>query len=448
MQLASARDPLDPSAFVPVVQRCGVAQPMAVRVLAAKALAPLIPASELPAVAAALAAAVADALCPDGGLAAGLAGLAVGPGGGSAAAGRSPAPRPAANSVHGWLLQLHALLGPDSAGGAAPAALLDALAPPLARCVALCSPGAGRWGCAPLAYDYLRTLGALAALPGALDHPATAALLREASLRCWAAIAGSAEAGSPEGGDPMASPAYKQATQLYFGRLLPLRYAAEGSPPGAGLSWERLGPDLALALLSRRSEVRAAALKVACQRLTRQQQQQEQQGCPAQAAVEEAQQLAGLRPVLGQLLLGERFHTAQRRAFQHLNLLPPAPAAGDGGSLQGPPDPLFALALSVCRGTAEPATRGHALVFAGSLLRPRLLRGCSSGGGEAAEVLPAVRVCVAPWECPELRLAAVQALHSSGEAHALPCFLVATCSRALPKCQAHLPGWGTLHHTH
>lgn len=82
---------LEPSAFAPLVRRCAAADPLAVRQLAARALAPLLAPAELAPAISELAALVAAAICGRSGGAGGAA-------------------LPPANAVHGWLLQLKLLL--------------------------------------------------------------------------------------------------------------------------------------------------------------------------------------------------------------------------------------------------------------------------------------------------------------------------------------------------
>ncbi len=95
-----------PAAFVPLVRRCAAADPLAVRQLAAKALAPLLAPAEVPGAIVDLAAAVADAIA-GGTSTQGASQQQHSSGGGRLAAEGT---RPPANAVHGWLLQLGQLL--------------------------------------------------------------------------------------------------------------------------------------------------------------------------------------------------------------------------------------------------------------------------------------------------------------------------------------------------
>ncbi|KAK9830510.1 hypothetical protein WJX72_012147 [[Myrmecia] bisecta] len=129
---------LTPAAFTPVVQRCACARPLAIRHLAARALAPLVPPEEL-------AATLADLL------------------------GQVPVAGAIqhANKVHGALLQLHALLEIDDQRLQAidAHALLDLLLPALQQRMWLLTL---RNPCGPIRLEFVRVDEALRCLGAAL----------------------------------------------------------------------------------------------------------------------------------------------------------------------------------------------------------------------------------------------------------------------------------------
>ncbi|GAB4815827.1 hypothetical protein N2152v2_002873 [Parachlorella kessleri] len=387
-----------PAAFVPFVRRCAAAEPLAVRQLAARALAPLLSPAELPGTLADLAEDVAGAIC--GGSASQDDRSAHGEGsaydGSAGSSGRQAAVqgvgRPPANAVHGWLLQLRVLLEGAAARKDVPAAELASgvaqVARHLRRCVGVCA--LGHYGCAPLSLEYLKVCRALALLATqqakqaqAQQEPDTAQqaqqeLLRLVGQHCWDAIARPASALNNVNGDaanPMTSASYKAAAELYFGPLRAWRVASsEGSPSGLPLAQE-----VKLALSSSKYEVRSATLKQLVKLLSpagshsqpeqphyKQQQQQQQQQQPQQPRGAHGslgglpqESLAVLRSILVRHALVEEHHKAARRTLCLLCLLPPPPGPTPESTahaslepvVQAPPGDLRQAGSSPSNGT-------------------------------------------------------------------------------------------------
>ncbi|KAL4419934.1 hypothetical protein ABPG75_007032 [Micractinium tetrahymenae] len=422
---ALAEQQLSPAPFALLLQRCAAASAAAVRQLAASALPPLLPPERQPVAAAELAAAVQ---------------AAVQAAAGSINASQQPS-RPSFNALHGQLLQLRALLeaaADEGADASSAAALLAAVAGPLAQCAAhaCCLGSAGSRLPAAVSLEYIRASGAAAALlssvqrlqgPGAQEAAAaTQGWLAAARQHCWQAVERSVAAQPPRDYcSPMLSCAYKHATQLCFTLLLAeaeQQQAAAGQEqqPAAGQA-EQQGAaaaaaqcgvaadsgavlqQLGVALQSQQYEVRCAALKVLLKHV--QQARQAQQGEGA------------LRRLLLAHLARERHHTAQRRTLHLLALLPPTAATqGTAAQAAGPAaGQEFAAVIRWATAAADSRVKQHAVCSLGPLLRQLLQGGFPPAAAKAAgQLLELAADCSQPSQLPELRLAAAEAQAASG----------------------------------
>eukprot|EP00887_Chlorella_sp_A99_P000062 scaffold16.g62.t1 len=423
-------------AFAALVQRCGAAAPAAVRRLAAEALPPLLPQEDQAAAAAGLAAAVAAAVarqqCQKR--------QRQQRQGQQQQGGES---RTSLNALHGRLLQLRALLVAGAGGGPGGSVLLAAVAPALHEAAWACELES--YPCAAVSFEYVRAAAVAADLPGALAHPEAAAWLGAVQQRCWAAIEGSVEAAAPDSANPMLSVAFKAAAQLHFSLLLRQCDAQEsgasgsssgGSGGGGEAPARRLLSQLAVALRSRRYEVRGAALKALLKHVRNWQGRRQQEQTQAQHAQQQQARVAdlglGSGGTLGELwqllnaqLEQQGHHKAQRRLLALLALLPAA-APPDGaagataaGTAAASGAGLLAHLLRRAHSAADPAARRHAIECLGPQLGA-LLAGAGEGAAASASALEAVQQVLGavgeasqPHQLPELRLAAVRALHAS-----------------------------------
>lgn len=187
--------------------------------------------------------------------------------------------------------------------------------------------------------------------------------------------------------------------------------------------------DVATALASLKYEVRCAALKQLVKLLSPLQQAQQ-----AKQALASQLDLPELRSVLLRHLASETHHKGVRRTLCLLSLLPPvsvgAGAAGEPGDAA-----LFPSMLQRAQHEPDASVRAFAVRCLGQLLRPVVAAaaqhpqqgGAAAGSATSAvqpEALPAqqaveaslavIEDCSQPWQLPELRLAAVAALESSG----------------------------------
>ncbi|GLC36743.1 hypothetical protein PLESTB_000787500 [Pleodorina starrii] len=282
---------LTPVAFTPLVRRCATAAPYAVRLLAARALSPLVAVQDVPALLQQLLAGIPPE--PPRSVGGGDAG------GGGASAGPVRIVG-SGNALHGALLQAAALLDsvaveirPAAGGGGGGGAggqedVLAAALPHLARGAWLADPwfGCSALGCALLqaAGSALRLLppgrclgfrSEVAALAGACrravayEPPSVERRVRRQMGAAAASAAAAGDGGERGGGgvnvfasdfpDPMRSQLLKLASQLWLGPVLLCQAFRSSSP--AGFFLEGLLHQLRCCLASYLYDTRAAALK-------------------------------------------------------------------------------------------------------------------------------------------------------------------------------------------
>jgi Putative death-receptor fusion protein (DUF2428) len=384
-----------PAAFIPLVQRCAAARPMAVRQQAAKALVPLVPADAIAQVAGDLATEVSISLK----LASTLAMNEV---------------EWNANVVQGQLLQLvelvHMVADNSDVAVAHADALLSSVTTPLKSCAAVCT--LGRFPCSPLSHVFLRLVEGLASLTlssGSGNDPAAAvSFVQLASKNAWQGV--TELSGEGDSDQIMSGVALKEATLL---RLLwtPLLLSSNNQQ-----NWV---DEVTVALQHGRSEVRSAALKSALRLLGN----GTLPGRGSENAVENARdavlppaERAALCAVLAVHITKETHEKSLRRTLHVLSLLLsqqislPLAAAGE--------DPVAVLKLFTnvaqhAQHAPDPTTQRYALISLGPILRSISLLGNSSI--EDSWLVAALGAeFSSPDQISELRLATVAMLGSSG----------------------------------
>lgn len=392
-----------PAAFIPLVQRCTAARPMAVRQQAAKALVPLVPAEAIVQVTGDLATEVAISLK----LASTLALNQV---------------EWNANVVQGQLLQVVelVLMVADNHDVAAVhgEALLSAVATPLKSCAAVCT--LGRFPCPPLSHAFLRLVEALAALilssPGCQKYQETAArattaisFVQLASKNAWQGVMELSQ--GTFSNQIMSGVALKEATLL---RLLwtPLLLFSN--------SQQIWVDEVTVALQHGRSEVRSAALK-ACLRLLG---DGNLPGSGSETGVKSASSAvlspadrAALCAVLGLHITREAHEKSLRRTVHVLSLLLSHQKISlsvlDGGS-EAALLKFFAAVAQHAQHAPDPVTRRYALISLGPLLHSILALGNNSNIEEIGLVAALGTENSSSDQISELRLATVAMLGSSG----------------------------------
>jgi len=391
-----------PAAFIPLVQRCTAARPMAIRQQAAKALVPLVPAEVIAEVAGDLATEVAISLK----LASTLAMNQV---------------EWNANVAQGQLLQLvelvHMVADNHDVAAVHAEALLSSVATPLKSCAAVCN--VGRYPCPPLSHAFLRLVEALAALILSFrgchkyQEPAARAtgaisFLQLASKNAWQGVMELSQVKISN--QIMSGVALKEATLL---RLLwtPLLSFSNGQQ-----DWV---DDVTAALQHVRNEVRSAALK-ACLRLLG---DGDLPGNGSDASVKSARAVvlspaerAALCAVLGVHITRETHEKSLRRTAHVLALLlsqqdiPSFASEENSASLLK----FFGDVALHAQHAPDPVTKRYALVSLGSLLRSILNLGSSNTIEEIGLVAALGTEFSSSDQISELRLATVAMLGSSG----------------------------------
>jgi hypothetical protein len=376
-----------PAAFIPLVQRCAAARPMAIRQHAAKALVPLVPAESIAEVAGDLATEVSISLR----LASTLANNQV---------------EWNANVVQGQLLQLvelvHMVAENRDVAAVQSEALLSSVATPLKSCAAVCT--LGRFPCPPLSHAFLRLVGSLAALIlssfGDCKSSIAESFVQIASKYAWQGVVELSEEGFSN--QIMSGVALKEATLL---RLLwtPLLFSS---------SQQNWVDEVTVALQHGRSEVRSAALKAALRLLGN----GNLPGSASATAVKGAT-TAVLPPsertafcaVLGVHITKETHEKSLRRTLHVLSLLLSQGVSFDGKDSAALLE-FFAGVAHHAQHAPDPVTRRYALISLGSILH--------SSGTTSTEEVGLVAALGTEFsssdQISELRLATVAMLGSSG----------------------------------
>jgi hypothetical protein len=389
-----------PAAFIPLIQRCAAARPMAVRQQAAKALVPLVPADAITQVAGDLASEVSISLS----LASTLAMNEV---------------EWNANVVQGQLLQLvelvHMVAEHHAVAAVHAEGLLASIATPLKSCATVCT--LGRFPCAPLSHAFLRLVEALSALAlsssvgSRKEHEKPSAVVSLVHLASKYAWQGVMELSQKDFSNQiMSGVALKEATLL---RLLwtPLLLFSD--------SQQNWVDEVAAALQHGRSEVRSAALKAALRLLGN----GTLPGCVARA-VESASAVvlppterAALCAVLGVHITKETHEKSLRRTFHVLSLLlsqeialSPAAFGENSTALLK----FFADVAQHAQHAPDPVTRRYALISLGSLLHAILTLKIEDSIEEVELVAALGSEFSSSDQISELRLATVAMLGSSG----------------------------------
>jgi len=395
-----------PAAFIPLVQRCTAARPMAVRQQAAKALVPLVPAEAIAQVAGDLATEVAISLKVASTLAMNQIEWN-------------------ANVVQGQLLQVmelvHIVADNHDVAAVHAEALLSSVATPLKSCAAVCT--LGRFPCQPLSHAFLRLVEALASLVlssrGCQKYQETAgsstavvSLVQLASKNAWQGVMElSQETFSNE---IMSGVALKEAT------LLRLLWTPLLSFSNSQQNWV---DEVTVALQHGRNEVRSAALK-ACLRLlgdgSLPGSGSETGVKSARAAILSPTERAVLCAVLGVHITRETHEKSLRRTVHVLALL----LSQQNASLSAPNYAgeensaallkFFADVAQHAQHAPDPVTRRYSLICLGPLLQSILSLENSSYIKEIGLVAALGTEFSSSDQISELRLATVAMLGSSG----------------------------------
>lgn len=389
-----------PEAFIPLVQLCGGARQMAVRTLASRALAPLVPFEDLVTTTRSLAEAAVSELTSEGG---------------------PQGSKTSFNRVHGHLLQLSALLrmlvNAENEEQETVVAVIAGVTPVLQPCLHVCQPGI--YPCAPISAEVLHIATCIAQLGAACRSQQACDFVAGVAAAAWSSVlqADQLWTTSSQGtGDgsylenelllpsaavhaaaPMLSVAFKHAVRVRLLAWPRCHYAVHAALPAG---WDYVS-ELAQILASPSYEIRCEGLRCGLRAL------------PEAGLVPEAD-FPAMCAVLALHAEREMHPKAQRRTLQLL-----AAVLAQGGLTGSCVDAgnLFGVIAKHAEHAADPAIKAAAVRCLGALLPARLGARCEDGGrdvGSKVKILTdVIQECSSPAEVETLREAAVDALATS-----------------------------------